>query len=185
MGMVSRVQKALSHSRYVSNSPEGDSQSCSSDKGKAKKKLFLVASAGGHLSELQKLNIFMAGYEHVFITTSEVVRTKLEQLGRVFVLGECNREHPLKTFVVMVKCVPILLKERPDVVLSTGAAPGLLVCFWGKLFGAQIIWIDSIANTQKLSMSGCIARLFADLVLSQWPNVAAAYRNVEYTGEVI
>ncbi len=69
--------------------------------------------------------------------------------------------------------------------LSTGAALGFLVCFWGKLFGAKIIWLDSIANTRKLSMSGRMIRPFADLVLSQWADVADKYPNVEYVGEAI
>jgi hypothetical protein len=59
------------------------------------------------------------------------------------------------------------------------------MCFWGKLFGAKVIWLDSVANTEKLSMSGRMIRYFADLVLSQWPDVAAKYPNVEYAGEVI
>ena len=48
-----------------------------------------------------------------------------------------------------------------------------------------MIWIDSIANTRVLSMSGRMIRPFADLILSQWPEVAARYRHVEYAGEVL
>ena len=48
---------------------------------------------------------------------------------------------------------------RPDVVISTGAAPGAFALFFGKLFGAKTIWIDGIASTSKLSMSGKITRL--------------------------
>jgi hypothetical protein len=70
-------------------------------------------------------------------------------------------------------------------VLSTGAALGFLMCFWAKLLGAKVIWLDSIANTERLSMSGRMVRRFADLILSQWPDVAARYPNVEHAGEVI
>ena len=85
----------------------------------------------------------------------------------------------------MVKTFLVIKKERPSVVISTGAAPGLMCCFWGKLFGARVIWLDSIANTEKLSMSGRLVRPWADLILSQWEDVAVKYSNVEYAGAVI
>lgn len=114
-----------------------------------------------------------------------MVREKLEKLGTAYVVGECNRQHPFKTLAVMGKCMKIVAKEKPDVILSTGAAAGFLVCFWGKLLGAKVIWVDSIANAEKLSMSGRMIRPFADLILSQWPDVAAKYPKVEYAGELI
>jgi len=114
-----------------------------------------------------------------------MVRDKLQATGPTYIVGECNRMHPIKAFEVMCKCFRIVLREKPDVVLSTGAAVGFLLCFWAKLFGAKVIWLDSIANTEKLSMSGRMVRPFADLILSQWPEVAALYPNVEYVGAVI
>jgi len=148
-------------------------------------KICLAASAGGHLSQLLSLGPVWEGAEVVCVSTGQVVRDKLEAMGRTYTVGECNREHPFKALAIMYKCLKIVLREKPDVVLSTGAAPGFILCFWGKLFGAKIIWLDSIANTIKLSMSGRMVRVFSDLILSQWPDVAEKYPNVEYVGEVI
>ena len=148
-------------------------------------KICIAASAGGHLSQLLLLWPVWEEAEVVCVSTGQVVRDKLETMGKTYIVGECNREHPLKTIGVMCKCLRIVLREKPDMVLSTGAAPGFLVCFWGKVFGAKIIWVDSIANTERLSMSGRMIRPFADLILSQWRDVAAKYTNVEYVGEVI
>jgi len=85
----------------------------------------------------------------------------------------------------MLRCLKIAARERPDIVISTGAAPGLLMCVLSKLFGGKILWLDSIANTERLSMSGRIIRPFADLILSQWSDVADKYKNVEFAGSVI
>lgn len=148
-------------------------------------KLCVAASAGGHLSQMLLLRPVWEGQDMACVSTGTMVQEKLEAIGRTYIVGECNRQHPLKTLVVMWKCLKVVLREKPDVVLSTGAAAGFLVCFWGKLFGAKVIWLDSIANTKRLSMSGRMIRPFADLVLSQWPDVAAKYPNVEYAGEVI
>lgn len=62
--------------------------------------------------------------------------------------------------------------ERPEVIISTGAAPGYLGLRIGKWFGARTIWIDSIANAEKLSLSGQLVRNCADLWLTQWPHLA-------------
>lgn len=148
-------------------------------------KICLAASAGGHLSQLLSLKPLWQGHQVMCVSTGQMVRDKLEKFGPTYIVGECNREHPIKTFGVMVKCLKIILREKPDVVLSTGAAPGFLMCFWGKLLGAKVIWIDSIANAEKLSMSGRMVRPFADLMLSQWPDVATKYLKVEYVGEVV
>jgi UDP-N-acetylglucosamine:LPS N-acetylglucosamine transferase len=77
------------------------------------------------------------------------------------------------------------LRERPGVVISTGAAVGCIVCFLAKTTGAEIVWIDSITNIERLSLSGRMVRYIASLFLVQWPELAAQYRNVEYVGEVI
>jgi UDP-N-acetylglucosamine:LPS N-acetylglucosamine transferase len=68
--------------------------------------------------------------------------------------------------------VCILLRERPDVIISTGAAPGYFALRLGKWFGARTIWVDSIANVEKLSLSGQRVGKYADLWLTQWPHLA-------------
>ena len=64
-------------------------------------------------------------------------------------------------------------RERADVVVSTGAAPGLVVLALAKaLTGCRTIWIDLIASPERLSLSGRLARPVADAWLVQWPHLA-------------
>lgn len=121
----------------------------------------------------------------LFITTLDALASKLKERGRVYVIGECNRHHPFRAIGVFVRCFLIASKERPDVVVTTGSMPLALFCIFAKLFGAKIIWIDSVANMEQLSMSGRLMRNFADLCLTQWPEVAQKYKNVEYVGEIL
>ena len=93
--------------------------------------------------------------------------------------------HPWKVLKVIFKCISIVLKERPSVVISTGAAAGCIICFLGKMTGAKVVWIDSITNVTKMSLSGRMVRHIADLFISQWPHFAEQYKNVEYAGTVI
>jgi UDP-N-acetylglucosamine:LPS N-acetylglucosamine transferase len=150
-----------------------------------KLKICLAASAGGHLTQLLKLARCWAEYDAIFVTTGEAVAGELAKRGVVYVVGECNRSMLFKTVCVFLRCVKIVLKERPDVILSTGAATGCMLCFLGKLRGAKVVWMDSITNTEKLSLSGRMVRHIADLFLVQWPQLVAKYKNVEYVGSVI
>jgi UDP-N-acetylglucosamine:LPS N-acetylglucosamine transferase len=148
-------------------------------------RICLTASSGGHLSQLLKVAHSCGDRETFVVTTSEAVRADLARWGRVYVVGECNREHPLRVLGVLWRCARIVFQERPDVVISTGAAPGCLTCFLGKLIGAKVVWMDSITNVERLSLSGRMVRHIADLFLVQWPELARRYRGVQYVGAVI
>jgi UDP-N-acetylglucosamine:LPS N-acetylglucosamine transferase len=148
-------------------------------------KICLAASSGGHMSQLQKLSKSWDGHQYFYITTSSSIRSVLEKQARVYELGECNREHLVWVVVVLFKCVRVILCERPDVVISTGAAVGCIVCFLGKLLGAKIVWIDSITNVERISLSGRLVRPISDLFLVQWPELIEKYKNVEYAGQIV
>ncbi len=150
-----------------------------------KLRVCLAASAGGHISQLLKIAGSSQRYHTFCVTTSEIVREKLREYGKVYVVGECNRQHLLKSLLVLLRCIRITFKELPDVVISTGAAPGGILCLVSKILGAKIVWVDSIANVERLSLSGRLIRPVADLFLTQWPEVAEKYSNVEYIGAVI
>ena len=147
-------------------------------------KVCLVASAGGHLTQLLKLSDCWQGNDAVYVSTVDAVNKKLREYGRTYIIGECNRQQPFKAAWVLMQCIKVVWKERPDVEISTGAAPAFLLCITAKIFGAKIVWIDSIANVERLSMSGQMAKPFSSLFLTQWPELAKKYNDVEYTGAV-
>jgi UDP-N-acetylglucosamine:LPS N-acetylglucosamine transferase len=148
-------------------------------------KICLAASAGGHMSQLLKLSSCWEGQDVFWVTTTEVLKSKLEKVGKIYVVGECNRQHLLKVLVVLVRSIRIILRERPDVVISTGAAVGCIICFLGKITGAKIVWVDSITNVDRLSLSGRLVWHIADLFLTQWQQLAEQYKNIEYAGKII
>lgn len=148
-------------------------------------RICLAASAGGHLSQLLKLSDSWKGHEITYFVNTDLVRDELSKSGKVYVVGECNRQHPLRVIKVLLRCIRIIFREKPHVVISTGAAVGCIVCFMGKLLGAKVIWIDSITNVERISLSGRMVRYIADLFLVQWPELAEQYDNTEYVGAVL
>lgn len=151
-------------------------------------KICVGASAGGHMNQLLKLLEASGNWpQHpsFYITTLPQLAEKLEKSGRTYVIGECNRLHPLMTVLVFFRALKLVFAERPDVVITTGSLPLAMVCLSAKLLGAKVVWIDSIANVEKFSMSGSLVRHFADLFLTQWPELAKKYKNAQYAGTLL
>ncbi len=143
------------------------------------------ASAGGHLTQLLELAPCWEEHTPVLISTLAIVAPELRRRGRTYIIGECNRFHPLRALAVAWRSLQVVLAERPEVVLTTGSMPMAIFALLAKLGGARVIWIDSITNVERLSMSGRFACHFADLCLTQWPHLASATRRIEYAGELV
>ena len=136
-----------------------------------KKKILAVASGGGHWVELIRLMPAFAEYDAVFATVDDAYRSDTGT-ARFYTIRDVTRWNKLRLVQTFVKLVWILVCERPDVVISTGALPGYFSLRLAKWFGARTIWIDSIANVEELSMSGQKIGGYADLWLTQWPHLA-------------
>jgi UDP-N-acetylglucosamine:LPS N-acetylglucosamine transferase len=106
-----------------------------------------------------------------FATTLESCRAQVGD-ARFYVIPNASRWNKFGLVVMATRVLLLLMRERPDVVISTGAAPGYFAVRLGKLLGARTIWVDSIANAEKLSLSGKNIGKHADLWLTQWPHLA-------------
>jgi UDP-N-acetylglucosamine:LPS N-acetylglucosamine transferase len=104
--------------------------------------------------------------------------------ARFYTVRDVTRWDTWRCVQTLAKLAWILRRERPDVVISTGALPGYLCLRLAKWFGARTIWLDSIANVEELSMSGQRIGRHADLWLTQWPHLAKA-NGPMYRGSVL
>lgn len=151
-------------------------------------KLCVGASSGGHMTELLGLLTTVTRWPiqpSVYVTTREIWAKKLEEKGPTYIVGECDRNKPIKLLITIWKSFWFVMKEKPDVVVTTGSLPIAIVCVLAKkLCKAKIVWIDSVAQLEDLSMSGRLMLKYADLLLTQWPEVAAKYPKAEYVGEL-
>lgn len=109
--------------------------------------------------------------EIAFVTAHPSYRTQAGT-NRFYTFTDSNRSTPFKLLKTACQLAVVLLRERPDVVVSTGAAPGYLALRLGRLLGARTIWLESIANAEQLSLSGRKVGPYADLWLTQWPALA-------------
>jgi UDP-N-acetylglucosamine:LPS N-acetylglucosamine transferase len=135
-------------------------------------RVLAVSSGGGHWVQLQRLRPAFQHADMAYVTVADHYRHDLDS-ERFYVVTDFTRRSLPRLVKVVPQLLAILLRERPDVVITTGAAPGLIALLLAKMTTrATTIWIDSIANCERMSSSGLQARRFADKWLTQWPNLA-------------
>lgn len=88
------------------------------------------------------------------------------------ILPDCNRDDVFGSVTCLWQSFALVRRLRPDIVFSTGAAPGFFCILAGRLFGAKTIWLESVANAEQLSMCGSLSVRIANRCLVQWPHLA-------------
>lgn len=140
------------------------------------RRALLVCSPGGHLLQLLRLQPAWQGFETTWVTlpaadTDYLLREERVIHGR----GPTNRS--LRALLANLRLAwRVVRAERPDAILSTGAALAVPFFLFGKLFGARLIFVESLTRTTSLSLSGRLVRPLADAFFVQWPDLAAAKR---------
>lgn len=143
-----------------------------------------ISSGGGHWVQLLRIRPAFDGCNVVYATVMAGYRFDLEPGERFYVVPDGNRWSKWNLLRSAACILLLLLRLRPDVIVTTGAAPGYFALRIGKWLGARVVWIDSIANAEELSMSGHKAGNFADLWLTQWPHLARV-GGPQYFGSVL
>jgi hypothetical protein len=138
---------------------------------KRKIKVLALSSGGGHWVQLLRLRPAFDGCDITYATTRKSYRDEIDN-GRFRTIPDCNRSHKIRTMWCALAVGCLLVRIWPDVVISTGAAPGYFAICFGRWLGMRTIWVDSIANAEELSMSGQMAGRHAGLWLTQWPHLA-------------
>lgn len=150
---------------------------------KTQKKILAIASGGGHWVQLLRLRPAFSGHRVTFVTVQPSYASQVPG-QRFYTVRDATRWDRWALLLMMVQVSLILLRERPDVVITTGAAPGVVALRMGKWLGAKTIWLDSIANVEHISMSGARVRSFTDLWLTQWEHLASE-KGPKYHGAVL
>ena len=136
-----------------------------------RKKILAVASGGGHWVQLLRLRPAFDGHDVTYVTVNRSYRNDVAS-APFRVVRDATRWNRFGLIQLGLQLAWIMLRERPDVVVSTGAAPGYFALRLGKWLGARTVWLDSMANVEKLSMSGEKVGKWVDLWLTQWSHLA-------------
>lgn len=148
-----------------------------------RKTVLAIASAGGHWVQLSRLRPAFANSRLIFATTRESYRAEVSD-AEFRVIPDCNRWQKFKLLKSALSITWLIIKEKPAVIVTTGAAPGYFAIRIGKLLGKRTVWVDSIANAEELSLSGQKAGKHVDKWITQWKHLEKP-SGPKYFGNVI
>ena len=134
-------------------------------------RVLAIASGGGHWIQLLRMRPAWEGCEVVYASTRPSDREDVA--GAPFrVVPDANRWVKWRALWCAVRVGALVIAQRPDTVVTTGALPGYFAVVTGRLIRARTVWVDSVANVDELSMSGRWAGPHADVWLTQWSHLS-------------
>ena len=133
-------------------------------------RVLAIASSGGHWVQLMRLRPAWRGASVAYATVEDENRLDVPEAD-FYTVPDGNITTKLALVRMAWRVWQIVRRVRPDVVITTGAAPGYFALRFAKRRGARTVWVDSIANAAKLSLSGEKVEPYADVWLTQWPEL--------------
>lgn len=147
-------------------------------------KVCLVGSSGGHLTHLYMLKPFWKNKERFWVTfDKEDARSLLEGEKRYSCYYPSNRSVKA-LFINTIKAFKILPKEKPDLIISSGAAVAVPFFWIGKLFGAKTIYIEVFDRIDKPTMAGKMCYPVADQFIVEWEEMKKVYPKAINLGSI-
>ncbi|MFC0469970.1 PssD/Cps14F family polysaccharide biosynthesis glycosyltransferase [Halalkalibacter kiskunsagensis] len=152
------------------------------------KKVMFISSIGGHLTQLLQLKPLFDQYDYHIVTEESSITKELAKEYPVSFLVYGARNYLFSyLFKFSFNCIKsffIFLKERPDVIVTTGAHTSVPMCYIAKLFRRKVIYIESFAKTTTPTLSGRLVYPIADLFIVQWESMKKVYPKAVYGGSI-
>ena len=148
-------------------------------------KVCLVGSSGGHLKHLYMLKPFWENKERFWVTFDKEDAKSLlkgEKMYPCYFPTNRNIKNLIKNTFLAYK---VLKKEKPDLIISSGAAVAVPFFYVGKfLFGAKVVYIEVFDRIDKPTMSGKLVHPIADLFIVEWEEMKNVYSKAINLGSI-
>ncbi len=154
------------------------------------KKVLFISSTGGHLSELMQLKEMFKKYDYHIITEKDKTNEKLKEKykDKISYLPYGTRSkiisYIFKYIYICIKSIYLYIKIRPRYIITTGTHTAGPICYFGKICGSKIIYIETFANINKKTATGRLIYPIADLFIVQWEEMLKLYPKAKYGGSI-
>lgn len=146
------------------------------------KKICIVTSCGGHLTEVRMHRAAYSKYEHFYVLNDKI-GLPADMEGRTHFVTLFERD--LKFFVNLGEAWTILRKEKPDLILSTGAGIVVPFALWAKLFGIPVIFLETLNRIKRPSLTARLMYYFSDRFFYQWESLRGYFPRGEHCGPIL
>lgn len=145
-------------------------------------KICIVSSCGGHLTEIRILKPIYEKYDYFYVLNDHVLLPEDMKDKTHFIR---HSERDFLFFVNLWEAFQILLKERPQLILSAGAGPVVPFALIGKILKVPILFIETLTRVNKPSLTGKIMYHLADRFFYQWKGLERFFPRGVYGGPLI
>lgn len=145
-------------------------------------RLCIVSSCGGHLTEVRALQPIYREYEHFYVINNHILLPS-DMKGRTYFIQHSERD--LLFFVNLWEAWTILRKERPSLILSTGAGPIVPFALVAKLFRMPTIFIETFTRVLEPSFTGRVMYYLADQFIYQWKPLERFFPKGTFGGPLV
>lgn len=148
------------------------------------RKYCFISSSGGHFEQLKMLQPIMKRNSIIITEKVDGIEMKSENY---YDLLQVNRREIL--FIIKIirntfKSLVIFIKEKPDIIICTGALSTIPFCIISKIFNSKLIYIESYAKVHMGSITGRLMYLIADKFYVQWDSMLKIYPNAIFKGGI-
>lgn len=149
-----------------------------------KKKICLIASSGGHFEQISNLSGLNEEYDVFYVTEKTAYSQKKND---TYYLKQVNRQDKDMIFrmgINTLSSLKILMIERPDVIISTGALSVIPIFILGKIMHKKLIFIESFAKISDPTLTGKFLYRFVDTFIIQWESLRKFYPDAVFLGSI-
>ena len=147
-------------------------------------KICLVRSSGGHLTHLYMLKPFWKDKNRFWVTfDKEDARSLLkdEKMYPCYFPTNRNIKNLIRNTFLAIR---VLKKEKPDLIISSGAAVAVPFFYLGKMMGAKLIYIEVFDRIDKPTMTGKMVYPIVDKFIVQWEEMKKVYPKAVNFGSI-
>lgn len=151
-----------------------------------KLKIAFAASSGGHFEQLLMLKPLMEKYDS-FVVTEKTQYSAGKIDAKMYYVKQINRKELMfipKLIANTFKSLTIIIKEKPDVMITTGVLAIIPLALLMKLFHKKLIYIESFAKVTSGTLSGRLLYKYADQFYVQWKEMLKLYPDAIYKGGI-
>lgn len=147
-------------------------------------KICFVSSSGGHLTHLYMLKPFWQDKDRFWVTfDKEDARSMLK--GEKIYPAYYPSNRSIKALCINTyRAIKILRREKPDLIISSGAAPAIPFFYIGKMMGAKTIYIEVFDRIDKPTVSGRLVYPVTDRFIVQWEEMKKVYPKAINLGSI-
>jgi beta-1,4-N-acetylglucosaminyltransferase len=148
-------------------------------------KILLVASAGGHLAQLLTLRSWWSRYDRHWVTFNQrdaVAALDEEQVTWAHFPVTRNIPNAVRNLGLAVRT---MRRERPDVVVTTGAGVSLPFFVIARFLRIRTVYIEVFDRIDSPTLTGRLSYPLSDAMCGQWPAQRALYPEAVVIGPAL